>query len=114
MESMVFDKDGALDRVDNDRELLVEIFQILEEQIAQTFVDLRAHIASNDSASFRSTAHSLKGASANVGANMLAEIMKSLEVRGQKSEIADAETDIARAQEAAKLFVTEFKKEMGL
>jgi len=63
--------------------ILIESF--LEES-APILTNLRAAVASNDYATIRSTAHSIKGSAGNLRFSELAEMAKELEHAGEKSD----------------------------
>src|SRR4030066_524879 len=64
----VMDKDGALQRLGGDEELLVELVKLFSENIPQQIDKLGEAIKSADMELARQIAHSVKGAAANVGA----------------------------------------------
>jgi len=67
-----FDERGALERVDNDRELLAEVVASFLETIDDDLADLDQRLAEGDAAMARRVAHRIKGAFGAVGAGILA------------------------------------------
>jgi HPt (histidine-containing phosphotransfer) domain-containing protein len=66
-----FDEKGALERVDNDRELLAEVVGSFLETIDEDLDDLDRQLAAGDAAMARRVAHRIKGAFGAVGAGIL-------------------------------------------
>jgi HPt (histidine-containing phosphotransfer) domain-containing protein len=67
-----FDERGALERVDNDRELLAEVVGSFLETIGADLDELDQQLAAGDAAMARRVAHRIKGAFGAVGAGILA------------------------------------------
>ena len=63
-----FDVEAALERVDGDRELLLEILGLFREQAEPTRDMIGSALAARDGAALERAAHSLKGSAANVSA----------------------------------------------
>lgn len=64
----LLDRDAALERLDGDEELLQEIVEIFLEDAPRLFLALKQARLDRDQKTTERQAHSLKGASANVGA----------------------------------------------
>ncbi len=83
------DKDVSLDpaallhRVEGDEEIYREILEIYLEDTPEQIKKLKQYIAENDPDHVRNQAHTLKGASANVGALKLQKISFELEKAGK-------------------------------
>lgn len=84
-EPLVFAIQDALERVDNDVELLKELIAIFFQEFERELVTLRKAGAAHDSVTFSRAAHSLKGAAANVGAMQVARVAAKLERLGDES-----------------------------
>ncbi len=75
----VFAREEALRRVDNDRELLRELVGMFLAEFAKNISSLRSAQANGDEKTFTRIAHSIKGAAANIGANITAGVASRLE-----------------------------------
>ncbi len=85
-------------------EFLREIVGIYIEDTPKRIADLRAGLAAGDVAAFTRAAHTIKGSSANVGAQVLKGIAERLEFISRKEGlgqvgplIADCEAEFTRA-----------------
>src|SRR5580658_4030536 len=84
--------------------------EIVEEYIAhgkQVWVELRRTLSAGDVAALERSAHTLKGASANVGASTLAQLCGALESHARMEQldevsglIDECDAEFARVQEA--------------
>ncbi|NOZ08581.1 MAG: response regulator [FCB group bacterium] len=81
-----FDPAALLNRVEGDEEIYKEILEIYLEDTPKQIVKLKQYIAENNSDHVRNQAHTLKGASANVGAVRLQKISFELEKAGKQGE----------------------------
>jgi HPt (histidine-containing phosphotransfer) domain-containing protein len=84
----LLDRDAALERLDGDEELLAEIVAIFLEDAPRLFLALKQARLDRDHKTSERQAHSLKGASANVGAVMLQEICLRAEAAARAGEWA--------------------------
>jgi len=75
----VFDAAAALERVDDDRELLVEILGLFREQAATGRGDIEGALARRDGPALERAVHSLKGAASNISAEQVREAGLRLE-----------------------------------
>jgi HPt (histidine-containing phosphotransfer) domain-containing protein len=85
-------------------EFLREIVSIYIEDTPKRIADLKACLASGDSAAFTRAAHTIKGSSANVGAQALRSVAERLEFISRKEGlgavaplVADCEREFALA-----------------
>jgi HPt (histidine-containing phosphotransfer) domain-containing protein len=85
-------------------EFLREIIGIYIEDTPKRIADLKACLASGDAAAFTRAAHTIKGSSANVGAQALRAVAERLELLSRKEGlgglaqlVADCEAEFARA-----------------
>jgi CheY-like chemotaxis protein/HPt (histidine-containing phosphotransfer) domain-containing protein len=86
----VFDKTGFLDRLMGDKDLAGEILGGFLADVPLTFHALKKALDNGDATSIRQQAHSLKGASANVGATALEEIAFQVELAGKANDLEKA------------------------
>ena len=86
----VFDRAGLLDRLMGDKELANEILGGFLEDVPRKFAALKEALDNGDAPSVQREAHTLKGASANVGAVALQEMAHHIEVAGEAGDLAKA------------------------
>jgi two-component system, sensor histidine kinase and response regulator len=79
-QAQLLDRTTALERLEGDEELLNEIIVIFLEDAPRLFLALKQSRVDKDQKSTERQAHSLKGASANVGATVLQDISMRAEV----------------------------------
>jgi len=105
----VFAVQDALDRVDQDIELLKDLIQIFFREYDKNLRELDAALSGGDSIVYKRVAHSLKGAAANVGAMIVSQAaagMEALDGAGQRKDGKRLLQDLAQA-------VEDFRKEQG-
>jgi HPt (histidine-containing phosphotransfer) domain-containing protein len=68
---------------DGDQEFAAELIQVFVESANQTLDEIKEALAANDLATVGKAAHSLKGASASVGANIVRSISSELEEKSK-------------------------------
>ncbi|MCX6647240.1 MAG: Hpt domain-containing protein [bacterium] len=86
--SDVLNKDLALENMGGDEELFKEVLVIYQEEASRKMSDLHTAIEESDSEGIRFAAHSLKGASANIGAVTVREIASEIEMAGSDKRIS--------------------------
>ena len=87
----MFDASLALERVDDDKELLLEIAGLFLEDVPRMLQELRRASADLDTKAIEHSAHSIKGSVGNVGGLAAHEAALRLEERvkvGREEEIA--------------------------
>jgi HPt (histidine-containing phosphotransfer) domain-containing protein len=89
-ELAVLDVDGALANLRGDRSLFEEALTIFLETTPATLRDLEQAVALGQAAAVRLAAHSIKGASSNLGANRVARAAARLEQIAQAGELGGA------------------------
>jgi histidine phosphotransfer protein HptB len=92
------DRDTLFERVDNDMELLAELVDIFEEDSAEHIEAIRAAVGNSDSQALERSAHSLKGSSFNLSANMLAERAFRLEQAGREDDLSNSANLLAELE----------------
>ena len=97
-ESTPFDKKQALVNCDGDEELFLEIVQIFLEDTPKRIEALSQAVADGDADKIQKTAHSLKGASANLAADPLKQAAQVLEKVGRDGQTALARERFRRVQ----------------
>jgi HPt (histidine-containing phosphotransfer) domain-containing protein len=84
----VLDLSNLNEAYDGDREGIAELLEESLEYIARTQLEMRAALASGDASALAKSAHSLKGASANVGANAIRSVSAQIESDAKFGELA--------------------------
>lgn len=116
MSEEIVDLPDVLERVQNDKELLLELFDIFEEDFPKKRQALSAAIAAKDIGKIKEIAHSIKGASGNLSIKPLQAICLQLEHLA-KSDTTDGMenllTSIDQKYAAFKIFAANSKKEWG-
>lgn len=79
-------------------EFLREIIGIYIEDTPKRIADLKACLASGDAPAFTRAAHTIKGSSANVGAQVLKGIAERLEFASRKEGLGQAEPMIVESE----------------
>jgi signal transduction histidine kinase/DNA-binding response OmpR family regulator len=85
--SPAFNLDAALSAVQGDRDLLVELVQLFEEDSPQRLAALRQAVGARDAAAIALQAHALKGPLGMLGAEAAAAAARRLEQMGRSGEL---------------------------
>jgi len=86
-EKPVFDREGLLDRLGGDSELVDEIVGIFLESADEQIATVESAVADGDAHRVERSAHSLKGALLNIAAESVAERALRLEQAGRSGEL---------------------------
>jgi len=86
-EKPVFDRDGLLERLGGDVELVDEIVQIFLESADELLAAVESAVADGDAHRVERAAHSLKGALLNIAAEPVSERAHRLEQAGRSGEL---------------------------
>jgi HPt (histidine-containing phosphotransfer) domain-containing protein len=95
----IFDKASLIDRLMGDEELANEIFGVFLEDVPRNYTALKESFDNGDSHSVQSLAHTLKGASANVGALALQEVAYQIEAAADSGDMDKAGSLISKIEE---------------
>lgn len=93
MSEVIFDYEEVMERVQDDKELLLELLELFLDDFKEKRVALTGFVANKDFENIRGVAHSLKGASGNISAKALREVLLQIEEKG-KDEIVDGIEDL--------------------
>jgi HPt (histidine-containing phosphotransfer) domain-containing protein len=107
----VFDKPAALERVDNDVDLLKELVSICSEEYHGKIKEMRVALQMGDSKKISEIAHSLKSAFGNVGAMMGHETAFALEQAGKKGSTTELDDLMGKFERAVGEFFLMFEEE---
>lgn len=91
-QTSILDRAAALERLEGDEELLQEIIDIFIEDAPRLFLALKQARVDRDQKTSERQAHSLKGASANVGAVALQGISMQAEAAARNAEWSQLES----------------------
>ena len=89
-DEQVLDLKEFLERVQDDKELLLELLDIFVEDYKDKSRQLDEAVQRNNYEQVRSVAHSLKGASGNISAKVMCQTFTKLEEMGKDSNLAGA------------------------
>lgn len=108
-DEMVFDKSGALDRVDGDKELFFELVEMFFETYDQNIEEMNAAIAAGDGDLLEQNAHCIKSALGNLGAMKAFNLAFQLESAGKSSSLDGCQETLEGLKAAVVQFQTEIK-----
>ena len=111
----VIDLKDALKRVQGDKELLAELFDIYQEDFVVKRQALGDAIAAHDIAKIKDIAHSMKGSSGNISAKPMYAACLQLEVlakEGKTDGMLEVLSSIDSYFERIKIFAAGFKKDL--
>jgi len=90
MNNEILDLPEFLERVQDDKELLVELLEIYTEDYKDKRVALGKATEEGDFEAIKSVAHSLKGASGNISAKKVRKTLIEFEEMGKNSDCSKA------------------------
>jgi HPt (histidine-containing phosphotransfer) domain-containing protein len=112
----IIDLKDALERVQDDKELLLELFDIFTEDFVGKYAALKEACAKGDCAAFQMLAHGMKGATGNISARQMHENCIDLDHRGKSCDIGGLGPKVellGQQFEAFKVEAAKVKKEFG-
>jgi two-component system sensor histidine kinase/response regulator len=89
VEGRTFDLTGALDRLEQDKELLIELVQLFSGEYPQQIAQLEQHVRAADKKQIEATAHSMKSALGNIGADAAFRFAASIERAAREGSTVD-------------------------
>ena len=116
MSEEIIDLKDVLERVQGDKELLAELFDIYQEDFVVKRQILGDAIDAHDIAKIKEVAHSMKGSSGNISAKPLHAACLKLEMlakEGKTDGMAEVASDIDGYFERIKIFAANFKKDLA-
>lgn len=111
-EEPLIDIEAILQRVDNDRELLADLFAIFIEDYPNQIEKIKTGIRENNSALVERGAHTLKGAVSNFDVKRCMDIAFDIEQMGRRNDLSHAEEslgDLIAELERFKAFVEQLQ-----
>jgi PAS domain S-box-containing protein len=104
-----FDLDGALQRLEGDRELLEELAKLFLDECPGNIGGMRKALQGHDARLLERLAHTMKGSAASVGAVRVSEASLALEQEGRAGTLANSTEYIERIQREVDRLVPEFE-----
>ncbi len=84
-----FDPSILLGRIDGDQEIFQEIMEVFVEDVPNQIDTLKRALAEKDIGLLEKQAHTLKGASGNVGAMAIQDLAQKMEHIGKKGDLSE-------------------------
>lgn len=95
MSEETLDLKEVMERVQDDKELLLELFDIFITDYSEKRMLLEKAVAANDVNQVVGIGHSLKGASGNISAKLMRATFATLENMGKSGSLANAQETLA-------------------
>ena len=111
----VFDREAALERVEGDAQLLLELWGIFQEDSPQTLAELRSAVNAGDEWRVHRAAHAFKGGVANFVAPEAVEAAQTLENLGRSGMLEGMRPALLALEDAVERLhevMTAFEHEM--
>ena len=83
----VFDRAGAMGRLEEDEQLLRELIQVFMESLDSQLAAIHEAVNAGNAATAETLAHSLKGGSSNIGAERLRQHFYAMEMNGREGKL---------------------------
>ncbi|NVN93186.1 MAG: response regulator [Desulfuromonadales bacterium] len=103
----VFDRAGMMDRLMDDEDLALLVTESFQEDIPRQIAALKEYLKTGNISESERQVHSIKGASANVGGELLREVAFAMETAAKagdlnaiRSRMAELETEFDRLKQA--------------
>ncbi len=116
MSDEVLDLPEFLERVQDDKELLLELFDIYQEDYIEKRTLMEEAVKTNNIEEVKSLAHSLKGASGNISAKCLHKLFFQLEDKGKNNDLTGSDAvlvDVDVEYERLSARITEIREEFS-
>ncbi len=102
MSLKIIDLADVLERVQGDKKLLLELLDIFVEDYQKKIKLLEKSVSDNDYGQAHSLAHSLKGASGNIGAKAIYETFFQLDQMAKNNDLSQAADILAEMTQCFK------------
>ncbi|MCB0334247.1 MAG: Hpt domain-containing protein [Bdellovibrionales bacterium] len=103
----IFDKAGALERVEDDTELFFELIEMFFEDYDEQVTSIQSAISSSAAKELEETAHSIKSALGNIGAMKAYSLAYELEKLGREGSPNEGADLLGQLKESISLFQEE-------
>jgi two-component system, sensor histidine kinase and response regulator len=101
----IFDRSSLEKRIGDDPEFVNEVLEIFLEDLQEQFDKLKDSVKNKNIKTLTRTAHSIKGASQNMGAISLSEVASEMEKNARRNEITLVDSALVRMEKE----ITKFK-----
>jgi len=98
----VFDLFSALETVDGDQDLFMEIAELFLDDLTDSIAGIRDGIARNDANAVEQAAHSLKGSVSNFGAKRAFYTAYRMEILGREGKLSEADLILSELEKEFK------------
>lgn len=92
------------------KSFLKEIIELYMQQAPMYIEGIKKAFYEKDALKMSKTAHSLKGASLNVGAKLLAELCKNIEIKGKNNDLSNIDNILTELEEVYNYTLNELNK----
>ena len=103
------DAAAGLERVEGDRELLEELTRLFAAECSQNMRGIQQALEARDTRRVELLAHTIKGASANLGASRLPLLAGELENQARSGNVANAAELVRRLNAEVERFLSELE-----
>ncbi|MCB0353974.1 MAG: Hpt domain-containing protein [Bdellovibrionales bacterium] len=110
-EHPIFDREGAFDRVENDKELYFELYDMFFEDLPHQIDQIREDVSQSESKNLEMHAHAIKSALGNIGAMSAYHLAYTLERLGKAGQLGEAKGVFERLCEEIDKFRIEAGRE---
>ena len=86
----IIDLKDAMERVQDDKELLLELFDIFTEDFTGKYAAIQEAYRKGDCAAFQMISHGLKGATGNISASRMHANCIALDLMGKNCDVSGA------------------------
>jgi two-component system, sensor histidine kinase and response regulator len=100
----VFDLEGLRERLEGNDEYVAKLLVICLNSTIQHINSLKQSISEQDSSKIRLQAHTIKGAAANIGANVVMKIAESMEAAAKSEDLSEMKTLYELLEQSFSLF----------
>lgn len=108
--TLLFDREAAMDRVDQDIELLQELVEVFSEEYPGFLNSISEALQKQDAHKLERASHSIKSALGNLGAMKGFELARTLENMGRAGEIEGAAALVQQLQDTVTAFRSAFSE----
>jgi len=110
MSEEIFDLTEFLERVQDDKELLLELLEIYVSDYQEKRIQLEQAIQDQNYEEVRSITHSLKGASGNISAKILRQTFLDLEEMAKNEDLSEAANAFSEMDQQFQALTEEIEK----
>lgn len=97
-ESDIFDRSAALERMEGDEELLLEMIELFLEDCPSQMESIRTALASRDPEMLTNAAHAFKGSVGNFGARTSYDAAQRVEELAKESKIDESDAAVSHLE----------------